>query len=74
VAVAGGYRLRCTVGGWLRRDQPRKPGDKPTWKRVEDVSKASVYKTQRQAEAKLAEVASLYNDQDHDVALEAVSA
>jgi hypothetical protein len=75
VAPAGGYRLRCTGReGWLRRDQPRKPGEKPTWKRVEDATKASIYKTQRQAEAKLAEVASLYDDRDHQVELEAVTA
>jgi len=74
VAPAGGYRLRCTaLEGWLRRDQPRKPGDKATWKRVEDVSKASIYRTLRQAEAKVAEVAGLYDDRDHQAVLEAIS-
>lgn len=73
--AARGYRLRCThTTGWLRRDQPRKPGDKATFKVVNDVTKASFYRTLRQAQAKLFEVAQLHDDREHQAELEEVSA
>lgn len=73
IEAPNGYRLRCTVlDGWLRRDQPRKPGDKPTWKRVSEPGRASVYKSLRQAQAKLTEVFALYDDRDHRAELEVI--
>jgi hypothetical protein len=63
VPATGGkqvYVLKCSGrDGWLRRDQPRKPGDKATYKVVTDLSKASVYRSLRQAEQKIVEAAAL---------------
>ena len=54
------YVLKCRHrDGWLRREQPRKPGDKATYKVVDDITKASVYRTLRQAEQKISEAAAL---------------
>ena len=54
------YVLACVHRpGWLRRDQPRKPGDTASFKVVEDMEKASTYRSLRQAEIKLAEAAGL---------------
>jgi len=60
VADVNGYRLK-SGDKYLRRDQPRKPGELATYKVVE-LSKATVIKTLRQAEVKVAEVNSLYPD------------
>lgn len=60
--VPGPFVLRCThtpVPSWLRRDQPRKPGDVAKYRVVTDPARASVYKTRRQAGVKLFEVVSL---------------
>jgi hypothetical protein len=66
------YVLKCRHrDGWLRREQPRKPGEKATYKVVTDVSKASVYRTRRQAEQKVFEAAALL---DVPAELTAVSA
>jgi hypothetical protein len=70
------FVLRCTLTAealYLRRDQPRKPGDVATYKAVE-LAKASRYASAHQANLKLAEVASLYDDREHQVVLEAIEA
>jgi hypothetical protein len=45
--------------GWLRREQPRKPGDVARYRVVTDASKATVIKSRRQVELKLAEATTL---------------
>lgn len=73
VAATSGYRLRCVnSAAWLRRMQPSKPGATASYKIVTDVTQATVIKTLRQAEAKLAEVVSLHNDDAHAAKLEVV--
>jgi len=68
------YVLRCTVlDGYLRRDQPRKTADTATWKRVDTLDRASRFRTLRQATAKLAEIASLYDDRDHQCELSPIA-
>ena len=66
------FMLRCTLTPepkWLRRDQPRKPGETATYKAVE-FAKATRYTSKHQAELKLAEVAALYDDVEHIVELD----
>jgi hypothetical protein len=54
-----GYRLTTpTAPGYLRRDQPRKPGDTASYKVVERA-RATVIKTKRQADVKVDEALTL---------------
>lgn len=52
------YVLKVATG-YLRRDQPRKPGDVAVFKIVAEQARASVYKSLHQAQAKLTEATSL---------------
>ncbi len=50
------YRLTSNGGStFLRRDQPRKPGDIPKYRVVEDITMATVTKSKHQLVIKLAE-------------------
>jgi hypothetical protein len=56
----GTFVLKVSDGaGWLRREQPRKPGDSARYRVVEEAKKATVYRTERMAALKLAESVAL---------------
>lgn len=54
------FSAQIPEGLFLRRDQPRKPGDSAKYRGVEQAS-ATVYRSRFQVNGKLAELASLYD-------------